>query len=72
MQESMRNADTAPPVQVTKRWFRCSGCGGRTETLARRFPGHFCDRCRKGTWEPCSMYGKRKVRCLRCCRCVPV
>jgi hypothetical protein len=49
-------------VTVTKRFFRCMGCGGRTSALSRRMPAWGCDRCKANQWEACSMYGKRKVR----------
>lgn len=48
-------------VTVTKRFFRCTGCGRRTSALSRRMPAWGCDSCKANHWEACSMYGKRKV-----------
>ena len=49
-------------VTAVKRFFKCGGCGAKTSALNSRFPTWGCDRCKRGDWTQCSMYGKRKVR----------
>ena len=49
-------------VTAVKRFFKCGGCGAKTSALNTRFPTWGCDRCKRGDWTQCSMYGKRKVR----------
>jgi hypothetical protein len=58
-------------VTVTKRFFKCGGCGGRASTLSRRMPNWGCDGCRGCNWQACSMYSKRKASLFSCAAAVP-